>query len=359
MTRRSLADWILRLYPRAWRDRYVDEVRDLVDELSAKGELSTIRSASGLVVAALVQRVRAWQWSWRSLAISGSALAFAATVVIALSGPGPGHLSGSMVGLTKGTIPSSTGGTIDTKKIPDFISAVGRDGKIVGYIPRAYIVPAPANQPMSSKIGSVAPVYASNPKTLVGHFYPGVGFVPLGQSPASEPCIPEATSGRSANGQTISGSIACPSTAETVPNIVGTYLPTAMGELSAQSLTASIDYVHSKSISGGHVIAVTPAPGSKVPARSVLTVVSSLGPSTGGGASPPAQSEPTSVSVPNTIGVSQAEACAILQASGLSCSVKTDSSSSAGIGHVFSQAPFAGAHVASQSTVVITVSAGP
>ena len=360
MTRQSAADWILRLYPRAWRERYGDEVRDLVEELSAEGEFSKLRVASGLVVAALVQRARSWRWSWRSIAMSGSTLAFAATLVIVFSSPGPGHLSGSMVGLTKGTMPSSTsGGTFDTKKIPDFIRAVGRDGKVVGYIQKAYEVPGPANRPMSSKTGSVAPVYASNLKTLVGHLYPGVGFVPLGKSPASEPCIPETTSGRSATGQSITSSIACPSPAETVPNIVGTYLPTAMGELSAQSLTASINYVHSKSVRGGHVIAVMPAPGSKVPARSVLIVVSSLGPSTGGGVSPPAQLVPTSVTVPNTVGASQPDACATLQAADLSCSVKTDSSSSVGIGHVFSQAPLAGSHVASQSTVDITVSSGP
>ncbi len=147
MTRRSLADRILRLYPRAWRERYGDEVRDLVDELSAKGEFSTLSVASGLVVAALVQRVRSWRWSWRTLAVSGTALAFVATLVIVFSSPEPNHPSGTTVDLTKGTVPSSTNGTIDSKQVPDFISALGRNGEIVGYIPRAYLLPAQANQP--------------------------------------------------------------------------------------------------------------------------------------------------------------------------------------------------------------------
>ncbi len=360
MTRYSLADRILRLYPRAWRDRYGDEVRDLVDELSAKGEFSKLRVASGLVVAALVQRVRSWRWSWRTLAVSGTALAFVATLVIVFSSSGPSHPNGTTVDLTKGTIPSSTNGAIDSKKVPDFISAVGRNGKIVGYIPRTYLLPAQANQPVSSKVGGVAPVYASNLKTLVGHFYPGVGFVPLGTSPAAQPCIPEQTFSRAVSGQTVTSTIACPSTVETVPNIVGIYLPTAMGQLSSESLQANISYVHSSSVSGGHVISVRPAAGSKVSARSVLTVVSSLGPGTSGvPAPPPAVSQPTRITVPSTTGLTQAEACATLQDADLSCRAQTVSSSSVGIGHVLSQAPVTGDYVARQSTVVITVSSGP
>ena len=190
MTRHSLADRILRLYPRAWRDRYGDELGDLVDELAAKDGVSTLKVASGLVIAALVQRVRSWRWSWRTLAVSGTALALVATLVVVLHSPEPSHPGGTAVEQTKGTIPTSSNGALDSKEIPDFISALGRNGEIVGYIPRAYLVPAQANQPMSSNVGEVAPVYASDLKTLVGHFYPGVGFVALGNSPASKPASP-------------------------------------------------------------------------------------------------------------------------------------------------------------------------
>ncbi len=341
MTRPSLAERILRLYPRAWRDRYSDEVRDLIDELSAKGEFSQLRVASGLVVAALVQRVRSWRWSWRTLAVSGTALAFVATLVVVFNSPEPNHPVGTTVDQTKGTVPTSSNGTIDSKQIPAFISALGRNGEIVGYIPRAYLVPAEKNQPMSSKVGGVAPVYASDLKTLVGHFYPGVGFVALGTSPASKPCIPEQTVlSRAANGQTVVSTIACPSTIETVPTIVGTFLPTAMGQLSSESLQANISYVHSPSVSEGYVMSVTPGPGSKVPARSVLTVVSSLGPVTNGvPVPPPTMAQPTRITVPNTTGLTQAEACASLQQADLSCRAQTVSSSSVVIGHVLSQGP--------------------
>jgi hypothetical protein len=360
VTRRSSSDWILRLYPRAWRDRYGDEVRDLVEELSGKREFSTLRVTSGLVVGALVQRVRSWRWSWKTLAVSGVALAFVATLAILFTARGASHPDGTAVGPTKSTIPSSTNGTVDSERVPNFISALGRDGKIAGYIPRAYILPAGANQPSGSGVGAVAPVYASNLKTLVGHFYPGVGFVPLGARPASEPCMPEQTSSRAAGGQTVTSSIACPSTVETVPNVIGTFLPTVMGQLSSDSLQANISYVHSSSVGGGHVISVTPAPGSHVPARSVLIVVSSLGPTPSGvPAPPPTTSRPTRIRVPNTIGLTQAEACATLQKAGLPCRAQTVSSSSVGMGHVLSQAPVPGSYAVPQSTVVITVSSGP
>ena len=269
-------------------------------EVTEKREFSTVRLIAGLALGAVTQRVRSW--TWRPLAVSGSAVAFAATLIVVFTSPGPGHLSGTMVGLTKGTMPASTSGLVNSKKAPDFISAVGRNGKIVGYIPKAYLLPTQTNQPIGSRVGGVAPVYASNLKTLVGHFYPGVGFVPLGQSAVSEPCTPVTTFERSSDGQTSAGSIACPSTIETVPKIIGTSLPTAMGQLSSQSLTATISYRHSRSVGGGDIIAVTPAPGTRVPARSVLDVVSSLGPAPSGPTPLPIKAHPNAVSVPNTIG---------------------------------------------------------
>jgi hypothetical protein len=359
VSRRSLTERILRLYPKTWRDRYGDEIRDLTEELSERGEVSTPRLIAGLAKGALMQRVRSWRWSWRPLAASGSALAFAVTLAVVFTSAGPGHLSGSMVGLTKGTMPSSANGTINAKKVPDFIGAVGRDGKIVGYIPRAFLLPTRANQPLSSKVDDVAPVYASNLKTLVGHFYPGVGFVPLGQSPTSEPCTPAETFSQTADGQTTTRSIACSSTIETIPNIIGTSLPTAMGQLSSLSLTANIRYEHSRSVASGDVIAITPAPGSNVPARSVLHVVSSIGPALSG-STPPSTKAPTGIlTVPNTIGQPQADACATLARSGLICAPRKASSASVGIGHVLSQAPGGGARMQAGSTVTVTASSGP
>ena len=184
--------------------------------------------------------------------------------------------------LTAGTIPSSQNGSVKLKKIPDFIAAVGRTGKLVGYIPREYVLPSNSvNSPVSSKLGGVAPVYARNLKILVGHMYPGIGFVPLGTSRTSEQCLPEWNVSTSAGAAVTTQPIDCPSTIENVPSIVGMYLPTAMATVSSLSLTSQIVYVHSGSVLAGYVVSVTPPADTKIPARSEIKVVSSLGANSG------------------------------------------------------------------------------
>jgi hypothetical protein len=89
---------------------------------------------------------------------------------------------------TKGPIPR--GGDITDALVPDFVSALGRDGvSIAGYVPKGYlfepfeITPGnPSNPPQSEP----QPVYGEDLTTLVGHMMPGVGFVALGseESPA-------------------------------------------------------------------------------------------------------------------------------------------------------------------------------
>jgi hypothetical protein len=176
--------------------------------------------------------------------------------------------------LSFGKIPSVTkGGNLDLKTVPDFV-AVGGGKKVDGYVPRAYFITAPG-KPVPSKVGAVAPVYARNLKTIVGHFYPGgIGFVPLGKSAPSQPC----DNRYFVNGTTIVEPIPCPSTVEVVPNVVGMYTPTAMGQLSASSFDEHITYVHSPSVPGGHIVSISPVPGTKVSAQSVINVVSSIPP---------------------------------------------------------------------------------
>ena len=100
------------------------------------------------------------------------------------------------------TIPSSAftpGGGIDLSKVPDFVPAIS-NGKIVGYIPKSqlfppqstpsqggtssspYVAPTPANEEAQSA-QLVKTVYGADLVTVVGHMYPGVGFVPLGATP--------------------------------------------------------------------------------------------------------------------------------------------------------------------------------
>jgi hypothetical protein len=93
---------------------------------------------------------------------------------------------------TKGPMPDKAsppqGGPIFGSLVPDFIPALARDGTtIAGYVHKQYLIGpldalpgTPSNPPQQPP----EPVYAEDLTTLVGHMVPGVGFVPLGASPA-------------------------------------------------------------------------------------------------------------------------------------------------------------------------------
>jgi hypothetical protein len=95
---------------------------------------------------------------------------------------------------TKGPIPQAAyvANGIDAALVPDFVPVWGRDGTTVaGYIPKAYILgPTLPTVTSSRPEGDIAPVYADDLATLVGHMYPGRGFVPVGVDPNSIPTIP-------------------------------------------------------------------------------------------------------------------------------------------------------------------------
>jgi len=155
-------------------------------------------------------------------------------------------------------------GTNGTRLIPGSFTAVASQGRVVGYAPRADLRPP--------KIGTVVPVYDENLKTLVGHMYPGIGFVPLGTSPSSEPCVPETVIENNTNHP-----VACPSSGESLPNVIGMFTPTATAELSSLSLSLYVVNIHSKSVPRGHIVNMSPRPGSRVGARTVITVENSIG----------------------------------------------------------------------------------
>lgn len=181
-----------------------------------------------------------------------------------------GGATAGTIYLTKGPLPTEDG-QIDAQRIPDFLSVVA--GGETGYVPRAYIVPPSLNEPGGPLLGTIAPVYGPDLKTLIGHMYPGVGFVRLGQSPADEPCSPEWSS---SNGTT--STLPCPSVTVTVPDIVGMETPTGMAAISRNGLSGDPENVHSATVPAGHVVRTSPPPGSRVPARTPILVFNSLGP---------------------------------------------------------------------------------
>lgn len=184
-----------------------------------------------------------------------------------------GAAAASTIYLTKGPVPT-VNGQFDINHAPDFISVVSGD-KIVGYVPRKYVLPSPRTQSVanSSLIGQVIPVYGPDLKTLVGHMYPGVGFVPLGKSPSDVPCTQVSTM---ENGTT--STVPCPSVSETVPNVVGLATPTGVGKVQAAGLEPVPENEHSATVPNGQVVRTSPPAGTRLSARSPVIVFNSLGP---------------------------------------------------------------------------------
>jgi hypothetical protein len=251
--------------------------------------------------------------------------------------------------LTAGTVPPSQNGSIDLKKIPDFIATVGRTGKLVGYVPRAYLFPSHPNSPVSSKGGGV-PVYARNLKTLVGHVYPDIGFVPLGQAPEFQPCLSEVVE---ENG--VSRSVLCPSTTETLPNVVGMVTPSAAGQLSGLSFGVQVMNVYSISVSPGHIVSMSPAPGPGIHARTVVTIENSLGPRAGRAGT--ASNSSFTITVPNVVGMTEQHASRVMKSLGLKIRVLQIPNSSAPTDVVVVQEPSAGAAIPGGALVTLSVPA--
>jgi hypothetical protein len=239
VSRRKLVDLILYVYPRAWRDRYGDEVRDLMHELRAGGDRSFLRGTFGLLLPAMGERVRSLRVAWKSLLFTGSIVGFAAAAIVVVnvvesvpSGPLAGERPISTAhttatsspsdsvskssaetnpGATKtplvGPIPESAfnneqPGGLDLSEVPDFIPAlVGH--QVVGFIPKAQLFPnstpqtdqatplapnAPYHGPTATDIEklyeeSILTVYGPDLTTVIGHMYPNQDFVPMGETP--------------------------------------------------------------------------------------------------------------------------------------------------------------------------------
>jgi hypothetical protein len=268
MSRRLFA-LVTALYPRAWRERYAEELSDLCEEFVDAGETTRLHLALTILFAAAVERFRSLRSSRHRVLLASSTVLIVVLAAVTFATNGFGLLVSALP--TKGPVPNDAivNGQTDISKVPDFVAAVGKDGKIVGYVPKADLFPAPTR---GAHLGpqtpfEVQPVYAGDLRTLVGHFYPGIGFVPLGVSPSTQSCVPESTV---ANGQ--SQAIPCPGVAQTIPNVVGMYTPTGVAKLSGMGLSVQIVAVLSSSVTPGHIVSILPIAGTTVAARSVVTV---------------------------------------------------------------------------------------
>ncbi|HEV3186931.1 MAG TPA: PASTA domain-containing protein [Acidimicrobiales bacterium] len=192
--------------------------------------------------------------------------------MIGIATNGFGLLSAS--GPTKGGMPYNGGRGVPYNQLPDYLSvAIGLNQ--VGYTPKAYIA-APDGSTNDPLLGRIAPIFASNLTTLLGHEYPGIGFVGLGSSPWVVSCRPENMYSETAGGGQTMSTIPCPSTTLVLPNVVGMVTPTAVGELSGLGVGVVIQNVHSSSVAPGHIVSTSPRGGAKVHARQQVVVYISV-----------------------------------------------------------------------------------
>jgi hypothetical protein len=116
-------------------------------------------------------------------------------LAIAFTVAGAATVAAASHGPSKGQIPDAAwfdDGRIDLTLVPDYISQLGPDGDIVGYISRSVIVDPTAGQrdAVGRPMAATWPVYAEDLSTIVGYVVPGKGFVADGVDPASVENIP-------------------------------------------------------------------------------------------------------------------------------------------------------------------------
>jgi hypothetical protein len=329
------------------RQRYREEVRHLVEDLLDGGETTTTHLAFGLLRSALRERARSLRSVPRlAVALGGVALALAVGLsLLATSVIGGGGLAPSVSGPTKGTVPFSPNGTVNPKQIPDFVVTVGRHSQLVGYVPRADLFPQPGT---TFQPPAVMPVFAGDLKTLVGHMYPGVGYVPLGTAVGAEPCLPETVV---ENGG--SRPVACPSATVVLPNVAGMVTPSAVAELSGLGFDVAVVNVRSRSTPADQVVSMSPAPGKGVHARAVVTIRNSLGPPS---SVTRAAAPGTVVTIPNVVGMSEPRASRVITSLGLDVRIAQLPMSGGPADVVIEQEPAAGSRMPSGSLIELTAS---
>jgi hypothetical protein len=258
---------LLRWYPRSWRETHEEEFVVLLEDSMVDRPFWPGRSLN-IVMSALRVRSEQSRTSYRRLLVSSSAPLVVLIVVIGFATNGFGLLSVS--GPTKGGMPYNPGRNVPYNKIPDYLSVYIGPNE-VGYTPKAYLS-APEGSDNDSLLGRIAPIFASNLTTLLGHEYPGIGFVRLGTSPWVLSCNPESVFSETAGGVQTITTTPCPSTTLVLPNVAGMVTPTAVGELSGLGVGVVIQNVHGSSVPIGHIAWTSPRGGATVHARQQVVV---------------------------------------------------------------------------------------
>ena len=135
-----------------------------------------------------------------------------------------------------------------------------------------------------------------------------------------------------------------------VPNVVGMTEPAAAAAIFGVNLTlGTISTANSETVPSGLVISQSPAASTQVAARTPVSLVISIGPF-----------RPTTVTVPNVVGLTETAAANAIYAGGLTLgSISTAYSATVASGNVISQSPAAHTTVPFQTRVSLVISIGP
>lgn len=85
-------------------------------------------------------------------------------------------------------------GAVEPEKIPELIPVTGPDGDRVGFIRREVLYPELFGEPMTPEqlVDSSGPEEViDSGGELVGHVYPGAGYIPLGEKPGPDRSVSE------------------------------------------------------------------------------------------------------------------------------------------------------------------------
>lgn len=191
---------------------------------------------------------------------------FTASVGVGLALLGGAGAGAAVLLPSKGPIPQTSGVTPTWSEIPDFVAVVSK-GQVIGYSPKRYLFPRTLTKHHAASVIRPIPVYTPNLQTLLGHMYPGVGFVRVGQSITSVPCQVATVM---ENGTT--STLACPSVSVTLPDVVGMSTPAAAAKLSALGIQPVVVNVPTRKGPYATIGSMSPSGGSSVPSRSLVTI---------------------------------------------------------------------------------------
>ena len=254
--------WLFVPYPRAWKERYLREMRLLTEDLWLSGEATGARLALSVLSGGIVERARSTVFRARRSAVLpvAAAMVLGAGLLAMAVHRSPSRLHAAAAVTTAGTVPLSAGRSFAARRsnrlvdVPaPLVKLVDGKGGVLGAVPGGDLVglhgAAAARGGVPALLGSPMPVYAITRAGVVGRVYPGTGFVPrAGTAP------PGGAAG------------------VTLPELTGTLTPAATARISSLGLAADVVNAHCGGTAPAEIGQMSPPAGSIVPSGSLVTL---------------------------------------------------------------------------------------